>query len=1090
MKKNLLTLILLFIGACHFGRAFAQAPQGIPYQAIARDTSGSLIANQSITLQLSVHDVTANGTVSYRETHSVTTNALGLFTVNIGQGTPDIGTFSAIAWGNGDKFLQVELDITGGNSFTDMGTTQLMSVPYALYAANSGNGWSMDGNSNTNPSTHFLGTTDSNDLVIKTDNLETARFLSNPVTAAGIIIPEDRLRITRSGMNSNKWPMAAGFQLGSYDGGMNAATQLDIALSNGPTTVPENKIMSLTADGRVGILNTTPSEALDVNGTGRFGPYLKIGTDVAEGYFQNAQDGAYRARQAGGTQGYWFQNYNGINTSMYVGLNGDYQGKVGIGTTTPSGKLEITPDNQGDELIVGEPVFNSNDAANRIQLGNSSNSSFMRIGQSNTNFLSLGWLYNANPDSAFAQVSTFSPTNPLALQRFGGKVGIGTVTPQTLLDLSSNATAISLSDNDDGSLVQLIAPGNGATGGLGTANNFDFPIFTNNADRLTVKATGEVGIGTSNPWGQLHVKSGGYPNLTLEGSSVAGTWFSMGNTSAGGQWFNQIATGSANGEGPGKLLFTKGSSPSGTAGLIMALDHATSFVGIGTTTPTSRLEVMDVAAGSATPAVRIHQNNCGPACGQTSGNALQLINDNTSGVNSGARLSFAENTNVANNDEGAATINLVDRDVVNGYGGLGFSTRNASGNFDERMRIAKSGNVGIGLNDPDEQLTVLSTVKIRANNSQGGNGIVFQEAPYVGNGNWHLEAYAAGFPAANKLRVYNDRTGLTQLSIMDNGNVGIGDFQYWEGAQAKLDVKGNVKIADGTEGAGKVLTSDANGNASWTTPAALVETDPKVGTLSVNTLPKWNGSTLADGILYENASHIGLGNTTAQHILSIGNATTDGQVVAIRGYSNEPLNWKGGAAFGYNNGSVMMGELNGVPTIGGHDATLSGWNNLSINPGGGNVGIGTANPTNPLSVAGNADVSGSMTAASLNATTANVTNINSSKFKVTQVWNEHQNLPDTSNFTCGGGTLLLNVSGMGYRGSVGTIGFNILVDNVVKGTCKGYTNEINSQKVICSNFLVLTGVAPGLHAIKLAPISPTLFDINSYFSVTVLELPY
>jgi uncharacterized membrane protein YphA (DoxX/SURF4 family) len=80
---------------------------------------------------------------------------------------------------------------------------------------------------------------------------------------------------------------------------------------------------------------------LDVNGDGKFGSFLKIGTDVPEGYFQNAQDGAYRALQTGGNQGYWFQDYNGVNTSMYIGLNGTYQGKVGIGTTTPSANLDV-----------------------------------------------------------------------------------------------------------------------------------------------------------------------------------------------------------------------------------------------------------------------------------------------------------------------------------------------------------------------------------------------------------------------------------------------------------------------------------------------------------------------------------------------------------------------------------------------------------------------------------------------------------------------------------------------------------------------------------------------------------------------------
>ena len=127
MKKVYVLAIMLFAML----NLKAQVPQAIPYQAVARDNSDNLIANQNISLRFSIHDVTSGGTIVYQETQSATTNALGLFSVNIGQGTPVLGTFSNISWGNGAKFNQVEFDPTGGNNFTDMGTQQLMSVPYA-----------------------------------------------------------------------------------------------------------------------------------------------------------------------------------------------------------------------------------------------------------------------------------------------------------------------------------------------------------------------------------------------------------------------------------------------------------------------------------------------------------------------------------------------------------------------------------------------------------------------------------------------------------------------------------------------------------------------------------------------------------------------------------------------------------------------------------------------------------------------------------------------------------------------------------------------------------------------------------------------
>ena len=133
-QKTLLALAFLLVA----NFVMAQAPQGIPYQAVARDNAGNLIKNQNIAVRFSIHDGTANGTVVFTETHSVTTDALGLFAVNIGGGTSS-GTLADVNWGSGAKFTQVELDVTGGSNFIDMGTTQMMSVPYALYAGSSGN---------------------------------------------------------------------------------------------------------------------------------------------------------------------------------------------------------------------------------------------------------------------------------------------------------------------------------------------------------------------------------------------------------------------------------------------------------------------------------------------------------------------------------------------------------------------------------------------------------------------------------------------------------------------------------------------------------------------------------------------------------------------------------------------------------------------------------------------------------------------------------------------------------------------------------------------------------------------------------------
>jgi hypothetical protein len=113
---------------------FAQAPQAFKYQAVARDNSGNLIANQSVGFRISILQNSPTGTSVYSETHTVASNNLGLVNLDLGAGNPVSGTFSAINWGSGNYFVKVELDVTGGSNYLFMGTSQLLSVPYALHA--------------------------------------------------------------------------------------------------------------------------------------------------------------------------------------------------------------------------------------------------------------------------------------------------------------------------------------------------------------------------------------------------------------------------------------------------------------------------------------------------------------------------------------------------------------------------------------------------------------------------------------------------------------------------------------------------------------------------------------------------------------------------------------------------------------------------------------------------------------------------------------------------------------------------------------------------------------------------------------------
>jgi hypothetical protein len=134
MKKILLqTLALLFVSAA----GIAQAPGIFNYQAVARNPVGNALAGKSISIRLTVHDGSAAGPSVYSETRTTTTNAFGLFNVQVGSpGASNVtGTVAGVNWASGSKYLQVEMDPAGGSAFTTMGATQLASVPYALNAA-------------------------------------------------------------------------------------------------------------------------------------------------------------------------------------------------------------------------------------------------------------------------------------------------------------------------------------------------------------------------------------------------------------------------------------------------------------------------------------------------------------------------------------------------------------------------------------------------------------------------------------------------------------------------------------------------------------------------------------------------------------------------------------------------------------------------------------------------------------------------------------------------------------------------------------------------------------------------------------------
>ena len=130
---------LIIISAVLFTTSlFSQLPQKISYQAVIRDNINQLVISTKLGMQISILKGNANGTPVYVETQSPMTNNYGMISLEIGEGLIQTGTFSSIDWGGDQYFIKTEIDFNGGVNYSISGTSQMLSVPYALYAKTSG----------------------------------------------------------------------------------------------------------------------------------------------------------------------------------------------------------------------------------------------------------------------------------------------------------------------------------------------------------------------------------------------------------------------------------------------------------------------------------------------------------------------------------------------------------------------------------------------------------------------------------------------------------------------------------------------------------------------------------------------------------------------------------------------------------------------------------------------------------------------------------------------------------------------------------------------------------------------------------------
>lgn len=247
MKFSFLLLVFL----CAATLTFAQAPQMFTYQAIARDYTGEPVTNQRIGVRLSIIKNSVGGEMVYSEIHYQTSNNFGLVNIKVGDGIFEYGDFSEIDWWAAPHYVKVEMDLTGESNFELVGTTQLLSVPYALYANHAGNISDADSTNelqNLTLNGNELGISGGNTVTLNPDDADADpqnELITNAVLAGNI------LQITDAGgvQNIDLSPLAdnqtLAYDAANYILSIAEGNTVDLSnLLNDPDHDPDNELIA------------------------------------------------------------------------------------------------------------------------------------------------------------------------------------------------------------------------------------------------------------------------------------------------------------------------------------------------------------------------------------------------------------------------------------------------------------------------------------------------------------------------------------------------------------------------------------------------------------------------------------------------------------------------------------------------------------------------------------------------------------------------------------------------------------------------------------------------------------------------------
>lgn len=410
MKTRFL-LVVIILHASIFG-VFAQIPQSFNYQGVARDNGGNLLANQNLGLQISLHSGSPGGGIVYQETHYPSTNQFGLFSIQVGMGNIVLGNLASVSWGNDTYYLQVEMDPSGGSSYTDMGTSQLLSVPYALYAETAGNP-GPTGSMGATGATGITGATGA-------DGINGTDGVTGPTGATGA----DGTSVVIQGSVASSVDLPASGN-GSGDGYITQDTGhlwvwdgnawVDAGLIQGPEG-PQGITGPTGADGATGSQGVTgPIGADGVTGpqgvTGPTGADGTTGPTGPSGPVDNL--GNHIATQNIKMDGHWLSG-DGTDEGLYI----DALGGVSIGSTF-SGDANLYVKKSAGARMRLETTDNS---YSLINFKNALDEYYMGVGSGSNRFIL------SNPDVSGAYI----------IMQSSGNVGIGTSPLQAKLHVNGS----------------------------------------------------------------------------------------------------------------------------------------------------------------------------------------------------------------------------------------------------------------------------------------------------------------------------------------------------------------------------------------------------------------------------------------------------------------------------------------------------------------------------------------------------------------------------------------------------------------------------------------------------------------------------